>query len=109
MTTTIPVIEPQELFANKNQYQLIDVRTNEEFTGELGHVEDSRLVVLGPDLEIFLKNEDKTKPTVFICRSGGRSNQATAVALSLGWTSVWNMKGGMLLWNQLELPKWSAQ
>lgn len=37
---------------------------------------------------------------VFVCRSGGRSARAAAFALENGFTHVYNMKGGMLAWNQ---------
>jgi hydroxyacylglutathione hydrolase len=42
----------------------------------------------------------KDQTVVFVCRSGGRSGRATAYARDNGFTSVYNMKGGMLLWNQ---------
>lgn len=40
---------------------------------------------------------DKNKPYIMICRSGGRSGQATAFLQSQGY-DVTNMTGGMLDW-----------
>ena len=96
-------ITPVELQQKMNDVKMIDVREPDEYTGELGHVPGAELVVLGtlPD-QIASLPKDKT--VVFICRSGGRSAKATAYALMNGFTSVYNMYGGMLNWNQLQLP-----
>lgn len=96
-------IQPTDLWDHKSGVRLIDVRQPEEFTGELGHVPGSELLVLG-DLPEKLPELDRHEPIVFICRSGGRSAQASAFAQSLGFHSVFNLKGGMLLWNDLKLP-----
>lgn len=85
-------------------FELIDVRRPDEFTGELGHIEGSRLVTLGPDLETELQALDKETTYIFICRSGGRSATATSYAQELGFKSVYNMIGGMLEWNRLGFP-----
>lgn len=35
---------------------------------------------------------------------GGRSGQATAMSVQLGYSKTYNMLGGMLRWNQADLP-----
>jgi rhodanese-related sulfurtransferase len=80
--------------------RLIDVRTAEEFIGELGHINGATLKTLGPELETFLKSASKEEPTLFICRSGARSAAATQMAQSLGFKSVYNLEGGMIFWNE---------
>ena len=85
-------------------FELIDVRRPEEFNDTLGHIQGAKLVTLGPDLENYIANLDKNKEVLFICKSGGRSANATAFALNSGLTKVYNMNGGMILWNQLNLP-----
>jgi len=95
-------IDPQELWAQKDNVVLVDVRRPDEFTGELGHVPGARLIVLDT-LPQMIGDLPKDKTVVFICRSGGRSGNATAFAQDNGFTDVYNMKGGMLLWNQLGL------
>jgi rhodanese-related sulfurtransferase len=40
---------------------------------------------------------DKSKPYIIVCRSGGRSGQATQYLESQGF-DVTNMMGGMLSW-----------
>lgn len=96
-------IAPTELQQKKNQVKMIDVRQPDEFTGELGHVGGAELIVLDT-LPSQLGNLPKDQTIVFICRSGGRSANATAYALMNGFTNVYNMQGGMLNWNQLQLP-----
>lgn len=96
-------VTANEVLNNAQELTLIDVRQPEEFTGELGHIKNAQLVVLG-DIPNQIKNIPTDKPVVFICRSGMRSAQASAYAHSLGITNTYNMLGGMLLWNQLSQP-----
>jgi rhodanese-related sulfurtransferase len=97
-------IAPDELSKlSMDTVKVIDVREPDEYIGELGHINESELVVLRtlPDRIVALP---KDKPIVFVCKSGGRSAQATAFAQANGFNQVYNMKGGMLLWNSLGLP-----
>lgn len=98
-------IKCETLLTHKNQFKIIDVRRDDEFDGELGHIDGAELKTLGPDLMDYLQDEDKDLQIVFICRSGGRSGQATQVARDMGFSNVSNMIGGMLEWNRLNLPK----
>jgi rhodanese-related sulfurtransferase len=107
----IPEIKPSELRAlilspnwASAKVRLLDVRMPNEFTGELGHVADSELVTLGPDLQQLLDNGDRKNPIVFICRSGARSAQATGYAVDIGYENVANLSGGMIRWNEDGLP-----
>ncbi len=100
----IPELEVQTVLEVKNQFLLVDVRTPEEFNGELGHIDGAKLVTLGPDLMNYLENLEKSKKVIFVCRSGGRSGQATMVSQQLGITSSYNMIGGMIEWNRKQLP-----
>lgn len=99
----IPTVNPEDILSISS-YQIIDVRMPEEFTGELGHIENAQLVTQGPELEIFLNKNNKTNPLIFVCRSGARSGKATLAAQQAGYSEVYNMDGGMLKWNALELP-----
>lgn len=99
-------IDPKELLKKveaAEDLHLIDVREPNEYTGELGHVAGAELMPLG-SIPQNLDQISKSKTVVFICRSGGRSAQATAFAHSRGIQNAYNMRGGMLLWNQLSLP-----
>jgi rhodanese-related sulfurtransferase len=82
------------------QALLIDVRRDDEFVGELGHIKGSKLITLGPELETFIKSLNNNQTVIFICRSGARSASATLFAQNLGLKNVYNMQGGMISWNQ---------
>ena len=98
-------IHPSDVLGLKSErVLLIDVRQPEEYVGELGHIAGTELVVLDTLPERLLDySPDQT--LVFICRSGNRSARAAAFANENGYTHVYNMSGGMLLWNELGYPR----
>jgi rhodanese-related sulfurtransferase len=100
-------IDPAELSKKTKDVILIDVRQPEEFHrelgGDLGHITGSTLVVLDT-LSEALPQFPKDKTIVFVCRSGHRSAMACQLAAEMGYKSVYNLKGGMILWNDLHLP-----
>ncbi len=99
----IPTVTAKDVERMK-EVTLVDVRTPDEYVGELGHVKGSRLVTLGPELDSFLATANKQLPMIFICHSGGRSGKATTQAIGFGFENIYNMEGGMLAWNSLALP-----
>ena len=91
---TITAAELQIKLEAGEAVNLIDVR-------EVGEVEDGHIpgivnIPLGL-LEFRMHELDKKQPYVMICRSGGRSGQATMFLESQGF-DVTNMSGGMLDW-----------
>ncbi len=96
-------IDAQELAGKIDLVHLIDVRRPDEFTGDLGHIAGSKLIVLDtiPD---HVAEFPIDEPIVFVCRSGGRSANAASFASQKGCQQVFNVRGGMLQWNQLGLP-----
>ncbi len=79
---------------------LLDVRTEGEYTGELGHLKNSRLIPVGELGLRFSEIDDyKNKEIIVYCRSGGRSTRASTLLVSHGFTNVSNMLGGMRGWN----------
>ena len=95
-------IDPKELWEKRKEVVIIDVRRPDEYTGELGHVPGSQLIVLD-NLGEKVSSLPKDKTIVFVCRSGARSARASLLATQEGILSCFNMKGGMILWNQLKL------
>lgn len=93
-------IDPHELYQKKDLVYLIDVRQSEEFHGDLGHIPNAKLIALD-ELEKRLAELPKNKTVVFVCRSGGRSARAAHLAIEHGFENVFNLKGGMILWNEL--------
>lgn len=96
-------IAPAELHQFMNKVRVIDVRQPDEYIGELGHIPGSELLVLD-NLRSEVSKLPKDVTIVFVCRSGARSAQATAFALMNGFKHVYNMRGGMIAWNNLLLP-----
>lgn len=108
---SVPEITPENLREamqskewKSSGVRVIDVRRPDEYTGELGHIEGAELITLGPELQAAIDKGDPTQQVVFVCRSGGRSGQATEYALSRGYKRAANMTGGMLRWQELKLP-----
>lgn len=104
-----PEISVEELFEHrdevaKNKLRLIDVRRPDEYNNELGHIEGTELITLGPDLSAFLEKGDRSEEIVFVCRSGARSATATQESIKLGYKFTVNLVGGMLRWNEKKLP-----
>ena len=84
---------------------LLDVREDDEYRGELGHIHDARLIPLKMLAQRAGELEDaKHRDLVVICRAGVRSSTAAAILTALGFERVSNLKGGMLEWNEAGLP-----
>ncbi|CAM5223965.1 Rhodanese-related sulfurtransferase OS=Ureibacillus acetophenoni OX=614649 GN=SAMN05877842_103139 PE=4 SV=1 [Ureibacillus acetophenoni] len=86
--------EVQQRIENGENLNLIDVREIEEVKS--GHIPGITNIPLGL-LEFRIHELDKIKPYIMVCRSGGRSGQATQFLESYGF-NVTNMTGGMLSW-----------
>ena len=97
-------VETTQVKEHLGRVRLIDVRTPEEFVGELAHIEGAELITLGPDLQEFLDKGNRDDEMVFICRSGARSGQATRVSQEMGYKKTVNMRGGMIAWNEFRFP-----
>jgi glyoxylase-like metal-dependent hydrolase (beta-lactamase superfamily II)/rhodanese-related sulfurtransferase len=105
----IPEISVEDLLshmdaAKANKIKLIDVRRPDEYNNELGHIDGTKLITLGPDLTAFLEQGNRADEIVFVCRSGGRSGTATAESIRLGYKFTINMAGGMIRWNEKKQP-----
>lgn len=98
-------VAPEKVYPYLHKLKIIDVRRPDEFTGELGHIEGAELLTIGDDFEHRIASFDKSRPYLFVCRSGGRSARAARIALTSGFKYIFNMEGGMLRWNELSLPR----
>lgn len=103
MKDGIPTVNSIDIL-NLKDVILIDVRMSDEYFGELRHIKNAQLATLGPDLDQFLMKANKQTTIIFVCRSGARSGRATLAALEIGFKNVFNLEGGMLAWNNLDLP-----
>lgn len=90
----ITVQELKQKIDSGEDFQLIDVREDFEYeTGNIG----GKLIPLG-GIMIEADQIEKDKPVVIMCRSGKRSAVALHQLQSLGYTNLYNLKGGILAW-----------
>jgi len=75
--------------------QLIDVREPDEVAE--GTLPGAVNIPLG-DLPDRVSEIEKNRPVVLLCRSGGRSGQASQFLTDSGYSDVTNLTGGMLAW-----------
>lgn len=84
---------------------LIDVREPGEYHGPLGHIAGS---ILLPLRELAARADElepyRGRRIVAVCRSGVRSTTAAAILYGLGFERVFNLKDGMVDWNDRKLP-----
>jgi|GEM_PF-1466524 len=80
---------------------VIDVREPEEYQD--AHIPGLPLIPMG-DMIDAIDQLDKSKPYVFVCRSGRRSLEVAKYFLSNGFQDIHNHLGGMLNWQQEGLP-----
>lgn len=95
---------PQWLEEHADEVQILDVREPDEFVGPLGHVAGAVAIPLG-QLGERADELSRERPVVCVCRSGGRSAQATVILQRKGFDKVANLSGGMLLWNAQLHPR----
>jgi rhodanese-related sulfurtransferase len=100
---SIPEIAPLEAHNNLDGYRLVDVREEHEFHGPLGFVEGAELWSLST-VEENAGRLTGSRPLLLICRSGKRSAKACELLQKLDIGDVTNLAGGMIAWNQAELP-----
>jgi rhodanese-related sulfurtransferase len=103
-TPTVPEMTPSALageIAAGNDIQIIDVREADEW--RTGHIREARHIPLG-QLGQRASEIDPTRPVIFVCRSGNRSEHATRALQGAGYEQAINLAGGMLDWQQSGLP-----
>jgi sulfur dioxygenase len=97
--------EVRERIASGNPLLLLDVREQNEFNGELGHIQGSISIPLRElPARAAALGKSKDVEIIAICRAGVRSATAAAILTGLGFEHVRNMKGGMLDWVDASLP-----
>ena len=95
-------VQPQWVQEHLREVQVIDVREPEEYEGPLGRIPGAISIPLGT-LATRISEIDKERPTIAVCRAGGRSAQATTILRKAGLERVANLAGGMLRWRAQRL------
>lgn len=96
-------VEKFSKYLTKDNVQLIDVRTPEEFAE--GHIAGAKNInVFDNDfIDQCEKTLDKTKPVAVYCRSGKRSAEAAQKLSEKGY-DVTNLLGGIIAWKDENEP-----
>ncbi len=95
-------VEATQLINHKDAV-VLDIRENREFHGgSILHSVHVPLSELKDKLERLEKYKDR--PVVVSCRSGSRSGVACATLKKNGFDEVYNLKGGILAWQNASLP-----
>jgi rhodanese-related sulfurtransferase len=103
----VRVVAPEEAAATiadaPDDLVILDVRTQEEF--DEGHIEGAVMLdFYREDFAEELATFDRDVPYVLYCRSGNRSAQARQLMEDLGFSSVEDIDGGIVGWQQAGLP-----
>ncbi len=91
---------PQEFekqLAAEGERILLDVRTPGEF-GERHLAGALNIDYNGADFDARIEKLDKSQPVFVYCLSGGRSAAAAQTLTDMGFTKVYEMKGGISRW-----------
>ena len=82
---------------------VLDVRETGEF--ESGHIPRAKHIPLGQlGKRLGELDAHKDKPVLVNCRSGARSARACGILKKAGFTTVYNLAGGILAWERANLP-----
>ena len=100
---SVSVAKFAEIISDTTAVQLVDVRTKSEY--DEGHIEGALQIDFYSDL--FTHNASaklsKEKPVAVYCRSGRRSASAASKLVKLGYEVI-NLDGGILAWEQAQMP-----
>ena len=84
-------------FLAENSPTIIDVRTQEEFAA--GYISGATLIdISSPGFADAISALDRSATYFVYCRSGNRSATATSKMIELGFTSVFELDGGIVSW-----------
>ena len=82
---------------------VIDVRTPAEYAE--GHIDGATLIdVSAADFVQQIDALDRGATYFVYCRSGNRSATATSAMVQMGFTSIFELDGGVIAWSAAGLP-----
>lgn len=93
---------PHEVHQRLDNYRVVDVRFDFEVTGPLGAVSGAERI---DRAEFESRAAELSGASILVvCRSGRRSEAACRELQALGLDDVTNLAGGMIAWNDADLP-----
>ena len=101
-SSEIGTLEATQLM-NQGPTLVLDVRDVNEFAA--GHLPRARHIPLAElDKRVEEIGKFKGKTVIVTCQSGIRSGRAAKLLKAAGFTSVYELKGGLAAWQQASLP-----
>lgn len=102
---TLSIDELHQRLSGDNELVLLDVRSSENYTGGLGHIQKSQNIPL-EELETRLPElaPNREKPIALICTTDRRSRKAAQLLAKRGFSDVYVVTGGMKKWNAQSPP-----
>lgn len=99
----LPAKAYQKKLTDKSSRTILDVRTPEEFASQ--HLEGAvNINIQDADFKQQLEQLDKNEPVFVYCKGGGRSANAANQLKALGFSEVYDLQGGIMAWENKELP-----
>ena len=98
-TNTSVLISAEQMLelVKLEEVQLIDVRTSAEFTD--GHLKNAKNIdFYSPNFDLQIEALDKSIPVILYCKSGRRSAKCASKLNAKGFSSVYDLDGGIKLW-----------
>jgi rhodanese-related sulfurtransferase len=85
---------------NHEDAVMVDARTDKDFRD--GHIVNALHVV--PENAVSRLGKYRDRPLIIYCRSGQQSARLAGDLVRQGFEKVYNLKGGILAWQQADLP-----
>ena len=96
--TILDAAKTEAMIKKDPNVQLIDLRSKTELQ-QTGWIPGAKHInFFGATYEADIKKLDKQKPIIVYCASGGRSGEAAAQLVQLGFKKVYDYSGGMYDW-----------
>ncbi len=91
------ITEEYKAQITNNKVQLIDVRTPREY--KISHIKGAKNIdFYSGQFALEFNKLNKNKPVYVYCRSGSRSRHASNKLLKMGFTEIYDLKGGIVRW-----------
>ena len=95
----LSVAQFQNKLATLPSYQLVDVRTPEEYdAGKIG--EAINLNFYDDNFKTEIAKLKKEEPVLVYCKAGGRSKKAADIMVELGFKEIYELEKGYSSWEQ---------
>lgn len=100
-TDTIVILNKQQYTEaiDSKKVQLVDVRTPSEYNS--GHIKNAINIDFfnASKFENSFEKLNKNKPVYLYCRSGARSQKAARKLAGMGFSEIYDLRGGYNVWN----------